>query len=281
MASRQSLPENLSPAQVITLQDALLENADRLLRAAITMLDNDEVALARALGILGMEESGKAIALRERRVGMAHAPQGEAFVDKTLRELWGNHGRKLSAVYDFLVAEQYWFGVEPSDPIENELVLGTIDSWRRDHNTFKQGGFYVDVSPEGDPITPGSAADPDAVRDAIGHIHQVGWQLRLGEHIEGKRRLQHEEDVPPASEDEIKRMRRALRGADPQTVTHILESMRQGRRGGRMNNAEYAFVLPENPFENLGKPGYEAEERELALLMDRLNREDAERAGDE
>lgn len=281
MAARQSLPETLSPAQVIALQDALLENADRLLRAAITMLDNDEVALARSLAILGMEESGKAIALHERRVGIAYAPEGEAFVDKPLRELWGNHGLKLSAVYDFLVAEQYWFGVEPSDPAENERALGTIDAWRQDHNTFKQGGFYVDVSTEGDPIMPGSAADSDAVRDAIGHIHQVGWQLRLGEHIEGKRRRQAEEDVPPASDEEIARMRRTLRDADPETAEHILESMRQGSVGERMNNAAYAFVLPKNPFENLGKPGYEAEERELALLMDRLNREDAEHAGDE
>lgn len=52
------------------------------------MLDSDDVLLARSLAILGMEESGKAIALHNRRVGMAHAPEGEAFVDDRLKDLW-------------------------------------------------------------------------------------------------------------------------------------------------------------------------------------------------
>src|SRR5699024_8116981 len=89
----------------------------------------------------------------------------------------------------FLVHEEYWFGVEPSDPEENARVLGAIEQWRRDHNQLKQRGFYVDVSPEGDPVTPEGVADVDAVREVVGHVHQIGWQLRLGEHIEGKRRL--------------------------------------------------------------------------------------------
>lgn len=88
MARGQHLPLDLSPAQVIALQDALLANANRLLEAALAMLDNDNVLLARSLAILGMEESGKAIALHNRRVGMAHAPEGEAFVDDRLKDLW-------------------------------------------------------------------------------------------------------------------------------------------------------------------------------------------------
>jgi|GEM_PF-1745554 len=273
MPAPQSLPKNLSPSQVIALQDALLENADRLLRAAITLLDGDEVALARSLAILGMEESGKAIALHERRVHMAYAPEGEPFVDEDLRALWGSHGRKLSAVHDFLVAEQYWFGEGPSDPEENEQVLGTIDSWRREHNAFKQRGLYVDVSQDGEPITPRDAADADAVRAAVGHIHQIGWQLRLGEHIEGKRRMEREQDVPPASEEEIECMRRMVRSADPELAESLIASMREGSTGEKLNNAAYAFVLPQNPFENVGRPGYEAEDRELFALMDKLDRE--------
>src|SRR5690625_6235125 len=63
-----------------------------------------------------------------------YAPEGEAFIDKTLRELWGNHGRKLSAVYDFLVAEQYWFGVEPSDRSEERRVGKECRSrWAAEH----------------------------------------------------------------------------------------------------------------------------------------------------
>ena len=89
MAGKQHLPADLSPDQVIALQDALLANADRLLRAAVAMLDSENVSLARSLAILGMEESGKAIALHERRVQIASSPEGEPFVNQRLRDLWG------------------------------------------------------------------------------------------------------------------------------------------------------------------------------------------------
>ena len=74
----RSLPP-LSPSQVVQLQDALLANADRLLVSALTILDSAQVALARSLAILGMEESGKAIALHERRVAIAYEPEGTPF----------------------------------------------------------------------------------------------------------------------------------------------------------------------------------------------------------
>lgn len=267
MAAKQHLPADLSPDQVIALQDALLANANRLLTAALAMLEIDDISLARSLAILGMEESGKAIALHERRVAMAHAPEGELFVDKGLTDLWGQHTRKLQVVHDFLVREDYWFGTEPSDPEENARVLGTIDDWQYDHNTIKQRGFYVDVTAEGDPITPQKVTDKEAVRAVIGHVHQIGWQLRLGEHIEGKKRLEYEQDVPPASEDEIESMRKLFRNADPVITEGVLENMRRGAKGKKLNNAAYAFVLPSNPFENVGRPGYEAQDRELIALM--------------
>jgi hypothetical protein len=63
----------LSAAQVVDLQDALLANADRLLSSAMVVLDSGNIGLARSLAIPGMEESGKAIAIHERRVEMAYA----------------------------------------------------------------------------------------------------------------------------------------------------------------------------------------------------------------
>ncbi|MEV7646715.1 AbiV family abortive infection protein [Arthrobacter sp. NPDC089319] len=268
MARRQVLPANLSPAQVIALQNALLANADRLLTAALTMLERDNVPLARSLAILGMEESGKAIALHERRVRIVQAPEGELFVDQRLQDLWAQHTLKLATVHDFLVREEYWFAAEPPAPEENARVLGTIDEWKLDHNTLKQRGFYVDVTEEGDPVTPTEVADADAVRAVIGYVHQIGWQLRLGEHIEGKRQRSQQEDVPPATEDEIERMRHVMRGVDPVIVEKMLESMRQGRQGEKLNNGAYTFQLPSNAFENVGQPGYEAQDRELWALME-------------
>lgn len=271
MARRQHLPDNLEPDHVIALQDALLSNADRLLQAAVAMLEGDSAPLARSLAILGMEESGKAIALHERRVLMAYAPEGESFIDDRLKKVWGDHGLKLEVVHRFLVDEQYSFGAEPSDPEENARVLGAIEEWRRDYNSLKQRGFYVDVSPQGDPVAPEGVADVDAVREVIGHVHQIGWQLRLGEHIEGKRQLETTQDVPPATEAEIQDMRRILRNTDPAMAERIVDSMREGKKGTTLNNAAYAFKLPENPFTTVGKPGHEAEDRELLALWERVH----------
>ncbi|WP_284982456.1 AbiV family abortive infection protein [Arthrobacter sp. efr-133-TYG-118] len=268
MARPLRLPADLSPSQVISLQDALLANADKLLRAALTMLENDNVALARSLAILGMEESGKAIALHERRVHMAYAPEGEPFVDERLQKLWGLHGRKLEIVHGFLIREDYWFGVEAGDPEENARVLGTIEAWKLDHNVLKQRGFYVDVTPAGEPATPAEVADGDSVRDVIGYVHQIGWQLRLGEHIEGRARLEREREIPPATEAEIESMRSMMKRVEPAIVERILSSMRQGTEGEGLNNAAYAFTLPESPFENIGRPGYEAQDRELQVIAE-------------
>lgn len=278
IARKLHLPADLSAVQVTALQDALLANADRLLRAALTMLDCDDVPLARSLAILGMEESGKAIALHERRVTMVHTFEGDQFVDQRLTDLWAQHALKLEKVHDFLVSEEYWFDTEPSNPEENAKVLGTIDEWKRDLNLLKQRGFYVDVTLEGDPVTPQEIADADAVRAVIGHVHQIGWQLRLGEHIEGKRQLEQTRDVPPATEAEIADRRRLFRRADPVIAEGILESMRHGTTGEKLNNADYAFRLPSNPFENVGRPGYEAQDRELRALMEETARTPEENA---
>ncbi len=79
--ANRGLPD-LSPAQVVAVQDSLLANADRLLTSALAVLELGNVGLARSLAILGMEESGKAIAMHERRVQMAYAPEGQPFVHR-------------------------------------------------------------------------------------------------------------------------------------------------------------------------------------------------------
>lgn len=266
MGRPSPLPRDLSATQVIALQDALLFNADRLLQAALAMLEIENVPLARSLAILGMEESGKAIALHKRRVQMAREPEAAAFVDVQLQDLWGQHSRKLEVVHKFLVNEEYWFGPEPADPEENARVLGTIEKWKRDHNLIKQRGFYVDVNADGNPVTPQGVADVDAVREVISHVHQIGWQLRLGEHIEAKRQLEQQQDIPAATEGQIESTRQAMRSVDPQMVERILKSMRENTKGEKLNNAAYAFILPAGPFNSVGQPGYEAQDRELWAL---------------
>lgn len=279
MARRQHLPHELAPEQVIALQDALLANAGRLLTAALTALVEDDAALARSLGILGMEESGKAIALHERRVDIARCPEGEAFIDEGLRKLWREHQLKLDIVHRFLMLEQYWIGDGPSDPEENAEVLGTIREWTREHNSFKQRGFYVDVTPEGELLTPQDIAEPDAVRAVLEHVHQIGWQLRLGEHIEGRRQEDQERSVPPATEEEIKDMRRLTCRMAPEIAERMLESMRDGTEGEPINNAAYGFTLSSEPFANVGRAGYEAQDRELAEFWERLHGEDDDAQG--
>lgn len=103
--TNKSLPE-LSPSQVVRLQDALLANADALLTSALNMLDLGRLALAPSLAILGLEESGKAIAIHGRRAAMAFAEEGVGFTTQRLRQLWRSHTLKLEAVYDFLIEER-------------------------------------------------------------------------------------------------------------------------------------------------------------------------------
>lgn len=264
----RSLPA-LSPDQVVQLYDALLANADRLLVSALTILERDQVALARSLAILAIEESGKAIALHERRISIAYDPEGTPFVDEALETLWSSHSEKLKRVHRFLVDEKYWFGTEPADHEANATALGAIKRWTKRHDKLKQRGFYVDIDRIGNPLEPTGVGDLETVRVVISQVHQIGWQLRLGEHIEAQAQEEAARDVPASDEAEIEEMRAVFRSIDPDIREAILSSMRDGRQGEKLANDAYRIKLPAentNPFANVGRPGYEAETRELLHL---------------
>lgn len=261
---------NLSPTQVIDLQDELLGNADRLLVSALAVLELGNAALARSLAILGMEESGKAIAIHERRVEMAYAPEGEPFVNARLVNVWWDHVEKLKLVHRFLVEERYWFGTDPADPEANLAYLGAIERWTRRHNGLKLRGFYVDIDMAGGVLAPAEAADRESLSEVIIHVHQIGWQIRLGEHIEAKSQAEEMRGALPMSEIEIEEMREMISDVSPSASDEeFWESMRQGRPGRTLNNDSYRLHLraPEDhPFQDLDKPGYEAQTRELLRL---------------
>jgi AbiV family abortive infection protein len=225
MAVRR-LPD-LTPTQVVQLQDALLSNADALLTSALAVLDLSHVALARSLAILGLEESGKAIAVHERRMSMGYATEAETFRCDWLDELWPSHQKKLEKVHGFLVEEPHWFDVEPPDPDENAAYLGTVKAWSRRHDRSKQRGFYVDLSKTGAVMAQSDVADEEALRDVIAHVHQIGWQLRLGEHIEGKRHDERERGFPPMDPEALEWLKRP--GA--RTPRWLTESMSEGVPG--------------------------------------------------
>jgi AbiV family abortive infection protein len=268
-----NLPD-LSPEQVVRLQDALLANADSLLTSALAVLELGNVALARSLAILGLEESGKAIAIHNRRVQIVRDPEGTPFITDDLRESWTDHQMKLELVHDFLVEEAYWFGTDPSDPEANAAYLGKIRTWASRHDRLKQRGFYVGLDKTGAAMTPVHVSNEDSLADVIRYVHQIGWQLRLGEHIEGKRQDEQEEGNRPASPELLELVERLSN--DLPADSRLTEAMRSGTPGRPLNNAAYRFNTPtadRNPFRNVGNPGYEAETRELLRLADDLDQD--------
>ncbi len=266
----RKLPD-LSPRQVERLLDALLSNADALLNSALVVLGIGQVALARSLAILGLEESGKAIAIHERRVEIVRRPEGEPFRCTALDELWVSHTKKLDKVYAFLVDEKYWWGLSPSDPAHNARELGTIRAWRRNDDR-KQRGFYVELSNTGDPMAPADIGDEEHLRAVIDRVHQIGWQLRLGEHIEGKKQDERERGVPAEESDPA--MAGFIQALPLEMRSEFERTLREGIPGEPLTNAAYRVNRPgerQNPFRNLGQPGYEAQTREIAQMWQHLD----------
>ena len=248
------LPD-LTPEQVVKLQDALLANANTLLESALAVLDLGHAALARSIAILGLEESGKAIAIHERRVQLGYLPDGEVFRCEALDELWSSHEKKLEAVHGFLVDERYWFG-KPADPERNAAALGSIRAWLR-RDRIKQRGFYVEIDKVGEPLAPAGVANDIALRETIAQVHQIGWQLRLAEHIEGKYQDEQAAGVPAQDDaalawlDEVEEtaetgpfladLKRSLQSGSPGKAlprTRRTASIRLAQTGSRSGTSE-------------------------------------------
>jgi hypothetical protein len=108
------------------------------------------------------------------------------------------------------------------------------------------------------------------VAEVIARVHQIGWQLRLGEHIEATGEAERERGVPPSTEAELEDTRAMFSDAlEPEAMDDLFSSLRDDTPGTHYNNAPYRLRLPEpgsDPFANVSKPGYEAETRELVRL---------------
>lgn len=55
----------------------------------------------------------------------------------------------------------------------------------------------------------------------IAHVHQIGWQLRLGEHIEGKRQDEQEQGSPPMDPKILEWLEGAPEGESPPYLRRI------------------------------------------------------------
>jgi len=259
MASTPHLSKNLSPAQMIALQDDLLASADRLRTSALSMIERGLVPVARLFATSSVDKTRKAIVTHQRRDEMSREPEGAPFVNNELRELWDQRELTPSVVYDFLMFDDYGFETTPADSDETRRVMETINNWRSGRQSIHQRDVYV--------------AEPDevvAIHLLLDRVHQIGWQLRMGEHIEAQRLERAAQDIPPATEEEIEEARWGYRNIDPEIAEGIINSKRRGTKGKKFNNAAYAFTLAEDPFENMHKPGYEAQDRKLSALSRRI-----------
>jgi AbiV family abortive infection protein len=177
----------LTNAQLEALYDELLENADQLCRDAEVLLETGSVARGRALVILALEESAKAIAIHESRAEAAMAGLSVPRLDAEFWREWRGHVPKLRRVKRFLIEERYWFGLPPKP---HELLLGpldeylgTLDRWAQAYQDAKLSAFYVDVDPDSGDVLQTPVPDRAEVLAMIELVEQVGWQVRQGDHI--------------------------------------------------------------------------------------------------
>jgi hypothetical protein len=161
-----------------------------------------------------------------------------------------------------------------------------VKRWAERHDKFKQRGFYVDVSRSGQAMAPATIDDEPSLHDVIEHVHQIGWQLRLGEHIAAKSQAEAAAAILPASGTDIGQTRQLYidAGVDEEKIDELLASQRTGRPGRVLNNAAYRLHLPEagsDPFANVGKTGHEADPRAAAprRRLRRRRRRDLTRLG--
>lgn len=167
---------------------------------------------------------------------MGYRPEGEPFVSSDLVAIWQARDRTFKLVHDFLEAEEYSFNRWPP----NEEERGQI------RTTLANLGIHIQrtVNEEN---TIGADEGAQNIRRVLEYTEQIGWQLRLGEHIEARRRERVEEE--------------------------LAAYLRLGKQGKKFNNVAYLFDFPENPFEKMGKKGHEAQDRSLTNLRNAIDKE--------
>ena len=176
--------------QVEDLYDATLSNAFMLCKDSNVLVENGSVGRARALAVLALEECGKAIMIHEAKVASFALELPDPVLDASFWREWRTHLPKLRHVREFLIKNEYWFDVRPPEP--NDFVLGSVDAYLAELDRFaaegdtsKMKGLYVDVDPAtGKVVTPADEASAEDVFELLRMAHQIGWQLRLGDHIE-------------------------------------------------------------------------------------------------
>lgn len=109
-------------------------------------------------------------------------------------------------------------------------------------------------------MAPTDVTDEESLGDVIAHVHQIGWQVRPGEHIEGTKQDEREAGMPPASENEVAWMKGSHWAESPpegqQISTELVVSMKEGTPGQPLQNEAYRFNPPgadRSPFRNLGE----------------------------
>src|SRR5262245_32845174 len=95
------------------------------------------------------------------------------------------------------------------------------------------------------------------MRKTIAQVHQIGWQLRLGEHIEGKRQDEQEAGALGLGDEALDWLDDVEETEDTGPfIADLKRSLRSGTPGEALPNAAYRFNPPgadREPFRNLGK----------------------------
>lgn len=176
--------------QVEDLYDAVLSNAFYLCQDSNILLEHGAAGRARALAVLALEECGKAVMIHEAKVSSYALDLPDPVLNDVFWKAWRTHLPKLRKVRDFLLQNEYWFDVQPPQP--DEFVLGSVeqyleelDRFAKDGDSSKLRGFYVEVDgATGKAVSPMDEAPADDVPELLRMSHQIGWQLRLGDHVE-------------------------------------------------------------------------------------------------
>lgn len=197
------MPRMLTFLQLEDLYDDVLSNAFNLSQDARLLLEANSIGHARALAILALEECGKAIMIHQAKIVSFHNGDKDPILDERFWKDWRTHQPKLRAVHDFIIREEYWFDTQP--PPINELLLGNLsdylaelDRWAANGDSSKLRGLYVDINHgTGNTVSPAADSGADEVEELLAIAHQIGWQIRLGDHIQFIAAVRHDDTIDP------------------------------------------------------------------------------------